>query len=88
MLQTATATMVTMQFDWASHTHILKYAADRGSDCYSGIVDGEACVLCNEASRQAGLPEKEHFKHPKGCQCYWCVFCKCPEVTKRDRATS
>lgn len=64
MLQTATTTMVTMQFDWASHKHILKHAEDRGSDCYSGIIDGEVCVLCNEASRQAGLPKKEHFKHP------------------------
>lgn len=78
-------TVVTMQFDWANHRHILEMTTCRGSDHYSGDREGEVCSLCQEAANQSGIPHKEHFKHPRDCKCFQCVFCKCSKVNERDK---
>ncbi len=26
-----------------------------------------------------------NHEHPRGCECYWCVYCDCPELIKREQ---
>ena len=44
----------------------------------------EHCVICDNEASKLGLPTNRHFEHPKGCKCYWCVWCVCDGVVKRE----
>ena len=74
---------IVLKFDWANHGHIFKLVTRRGGDSYTDTAD-EICRICEVAARQSGIPTNEHYKHPKGCKCYWCVFCICHEVYVRE----
>lgn len=75
---------VSIEFDWEAHTHVMVSAMCGGGDHYSGDVERDVCVWCEAAASKSGIAVKEHFKHPKGCKCYWCVFCECQEVLQRE----
>lgn len=71
-------------FKWAAHTHVFTLRT-YSSGCYHSVED-EVCMICDQAAGQSGMPKKEHFKHPKGCHCYWCVFCRCAKLYERENA--
>lgn len=75
----------TLTFDWANHQHLMYTAIVTHDHYYDEEVT--ACRLCDRASAQSGIPTNKHFTHPKGCKCYWCAYCKCNELRKREEIT-
>lgn len=43
------------------------------------------CLVCDQLATASGIPTNKHFRHPKGCKCYWCVWCLCSELNARER---
>lgn len=74
---------ITVKYAWENHVHQLEEAWYK-SGCYSDYCD-QVCKICNLAASQSGIPNKEHAKHPNGCKCYWCIFCRCSAVIDRDK---
>lgn len=83
----------TTKFLWEAHKHQFVKRHWRGSSCYSDGRDANVCTLCDAARKEMdppgeAFPEKQHHRHPRGCRCYWCVFCRCREVEERDKGLS
>lgn len=74
-----------MELDWENHQHALTLTI-KTVDHYNDY-EINHCILCDAAAAASKVPTKEHWKHPKGCRCYWCEWCRCPEVEKRDKRT-
>lgn len=74
---------ITLQFDWSNHQHTF-WQVIRTTDHYNDV-EIIFCDLCNRAANQSDIPINKHFKHPKGCKCYWCVYCNCPKLQEREK---
>ena len=77
---------VTVKLDWPNHEHVFTQTT-RTTDHYNDV-EINHCVLCDRASAASGITTREHHKHPKGCKCYWCVYCNCDKLQERERASS
>ena len=75
---------VTLKLDWPDHEHFF-YTVTITQDHYNDI-EFKACRLCDEAASQSGISSNKHFEHPRGCKCYWCVYCQCPKLLEREVA--
>lgn len=75
----------TTQFNWSDHQHSFAKRTTGGSGCYSENYNIEVCTLCDAAARASDIPDREHFRHPKGCKCFMCVNCRCWQVRERDK---
>ncbi len=75
---------VTIKLDWPNHEHQFTQTI-KTTDHYNDV-EINHCVLCDRAASASGIPTKKHFEHPKGCKCYWCVYCDCPELIAREKA--
>jgi hypothetical protein len=76
---------VALKLDWSNHEHAMTQVV-KTTDHYNDV-EINYCHLCNEMASQSGIPTKKHYEHPKGCKCYWCVYCDCPELVKREHTT-
>lgn len=74
--------ILNVPIDWQNHQHQI-HQTIKTSDHYN---DEEInhCLICDSLAANSGIPTREHYKHPKGCLCYWCVYCVCNEVRKRE----
>ncbi len=75
---------VELEFDWEDHQHWMGEGRHISKHHYSDDEIGSVCYLCDEAARKSEIPDNKHHQHPQGCKCHLCVFCRCPEVCKRD----
>lgn len=73
---------VVLKIDWPNHQHTFKTHIVTLDHYVDEAV--KFCTLCEEIANQSGIPTRQHYKHPKGCKCYWCVYCTCPELYKRE----
>ena len=74
---------VTLKIDWPNHRHGFQQVIVT-TDHYNDV-EINFCGLCDEAAKQSGIPDNKHFEHPKGCKCYWCIYCKCSKLLKREK---
>ena len=75
---------VTVTLDWPNHQHVFKDSTRTRDHYYDYTITH--CVLCDKAAEASGISTKEHHKHPKGCKCYWCIYCPCTELVAREKA--
>lgn len=60
--------------NWSRHAHIFtKSSLTENPDIRIEI---NHCTICDQHSEESGIPISDIDKHPKGCQCYWCVYAK------------
>ncbi len=78
-------TKITKTIDWANHGHFFCEVPARGGGCYSDMDDVKVCHWCEGAANASTIPNNKHYEHPKGCQCYYCVECKCEDLRKREK---
>lgn len=74
---------VALKLDWSNHQHVFQQVMHTSDHYYDTEIN--FCVLCNKAASQSRTPTNKHFEHPKGCKCFWCVYCECPELVERER---
>jgi hypothetical protein len=75
---------VTLKLDWPNHQHIFKQST-RTTDHYCDY-EINHCTLCDMAADDSGIPENRHYEHPKGCKCYWCIYCRCSKLEEREKS--
>ena len=62
--------VVTVRFNWASHTHSLVEIPDRsGGESGSDDDNTTVCIFCETASKLL----QNQKNHPRTCKCYHCV---------------
>lgn len=73
---------VAVKLDWPNHQHVFRTLIVTRDHYY----DEELiyCIICDKAAKQSNIPHNKHFEHPKGCKCYWCVYCECDNLRKRE----
>lgn len=76
---------VTIKLDWPNHQHVFTETT-KTRDHYNDEVINH-CTICDSAASVSGIPSREHHKHPKGCKCYLCEYCKCSELMDRERGS-
>lgn len=73
---------VILKLDWPNHEHNFLQVI-RTTDHYNDV-EINFCTLCDQMASQSDIPTKRHFEHPKGCKCYWCVYCDCDKLRARE----
>lgn len=74
---------VALKLNWPDHLHFFTHVI-RTTD-HHHHTEINYCRLCNQAAGQSGILTNRHFEHPKGCKCYWCVYCRCPQLLEREK---
>lgn len=76
---------LTITLDWPNHEHVFTTTV-RTTDHYNDV-EINHCTLCDRAAKTSGIQVHEHYKHPKGCKCYWCIYCNCAELVAREKTS-
>ncbi len=74
---------IQLKLDWPNHQHVFTQVV-KTTDHYNDV-EINYCLLCNQAASQSGISRNKHFEHPKGCKCYWCVYCDCSKLLEREK---
>lgn len=67
---------------WIDHDHEFITTTITRDHYYD--YDVKFCVTCDAEAGKSGIPSNKHFEHPKGCKCYWCVWCDCDKLRQRE----